>query len=176
MQNKYGRLIDVFIWKFKLYDNILYNLAIVDELKKAKTISEKPELYNKMIAVQYISLIEAIVHDFAIRLAESTEHFPDNIDSKVKMKIKANVKPKEYKYSELILILKKYELLGNNTKLYEYLKRFGYLRNRLRLMNWRKNFELDEVYVFNDQRISLAETMFILIVEYLAKNYPRPWK
>lgn len=176
MKNKYEITVKSFIWNFSVYDNILYNLAIIDELKIAKSCSKNPILYNKALAILYVSLIEAIIHDFAIRLANSTEHFPVSISSVVRIEIKKNVKNKEYKYSELVKILETYKLLGENSKLYEYLNRFGYLRNRIHLMNWRKNFESYEFDVFTDERISLAETMFIIIVEYIAKHYPRPWK
>jgi hypothetical protein len=178
-QNEIEIKLDKFNWNFKVGDNIKHNLEEVFFLYKIKkeygsSIKEE-QFLNKHISVTLVSIIEAILYDFVVRLNDATNQFPLIIDDKKRKDIKKYIseqkvpyelkklrvkmlKVKNYSLSQILQLLQKFELLeSKNSPIY----------------NWFNNFEIDERYVFTDKRLEILEKLFIYVLTTMEAKYSR---
>lgn len=190
--------LSVFNWKFSVGNNILHNIEGVFFLysikNKSKSIIEN-NFINKQISITLVSVIEAILYDFIVRLSEATNHFPQIIDESKRQSIKKylakqkviytpaslkNVtysKVKNYSLLEIIQIIQRFELLGVKTNpIYKTLVAATYFRNRIHICNWWENFEINEAHVFTDKRLLVLEKTFTYILDVMSQEYSRKWK
>lgn len=176
-----------FIWTFKIGDNIMYNFEILKELYKAKENSNSLA-FNKPITVTIVSIIEAILIDFITRISQASNHRPSNIDTEKLEKMKCEIKKervkngdrykrKLYGFKEIIKLSRKYELFGGkNDNIYNQLKKFSDMRNRVHIENYYKHFEVDEFNVFTSKRLIELEYILYNLWNVMVSDYKRPWK
>lgn len=184
-----------FIWNFKHGDNIFYNFEILQTLYETGLSAKNKSRLNKPITITIISIIEAILVDFLTRIDQATNHLPANISRATLDKIKAEIdskkipeeresssgkyiymKRKIYNYSEIIKILKRYELFGEKKDIiYEELEKYGDMRNRVHIENYYNKLEVDEIDVFTSQRLSDIENVLIVLWKKMITEYKRPW-
>lgn len=186
--------LNLLIWNYKVGDNIAFNfkqLFFLYNQRDKEALLHKKMLYNKYIAVTVVSIIEAVLYDFIVRLSEATTHFPACISSEKRSQIKKEIdeskqvfssrergeykRVKNYSNKELRNLLLKYELLGQKTSpIYNDFEEAVFLRNRIHIFNWFGNFEPDEENVFTNQRVENVEHLAVTIITYLASTYSRP--
>jgi hypothetical protein len=186
-----------FIWNFKLGDNIAYNFKILFLLYKNKDNSNKEEkkLYNKLVCVILVSIIEAILVDLLKRIDHATTDIPicllDEHINSIKQNISKDKKIKEikdaitgaayrynvmkkYDFNEIVKYCRKYNLLfSENEKIYDYFDKFAWLRNRIHIENYYSNFEEDEANVFTESRLVIMEKAAEYVLRVMADNYSR---
>ncbi len=183
----------MFIWSFKHGDNIMYNFEILKALFETAKINEKNDILNKPITITIVSIIEAILVDFIYRLYGATNHLSVGLDYiKVKSikkeieskKVKKRDKEsgsiyysiKKYNYSDIIKIMSKYELFGNkNDIIYDSLKEFGNMRNRVHIENYYNNLEDREEKVFTSARVEKLEEILFELWKMMINKHQRPW-
>ncbi|MEA3450121.1 MAG: hypothetical protein U9Q85_04090 [Patescibacteria group bacterium] len=185
--------LDLFIWDFKIGDNILYNLNIIFAL--VDDYNNEKKLYKKPISIMAVSVVEAIMVDFIYRLYSGTNHFPvilrpkeDEIKSKLKgetiRKKITDPEGKEHEFSVLknfnftpmIEVYEELELLGSNEGIYKFLIEMAYFRNRVHINNYFGNFEKDEIVTFSSERVQKTLDVMVWFFDYFKKYYSRPWK
>ncbi|MBO6824545.1 MAG: hypothetical protein JJ890_19660, partial [Pseudomonadales bacterium] len=83
---------------------------------------------------------------------------------------------KMYHYNEIVELFKKHEIFGEKgDPIYNQLKHFGDMRNRVHIENYHQNLEGHEAQVFSANRLeALEETLRSLWVK-MANDYKRPW-
>jgi len=176
--NELDAKIQKFIWSFKVYDNIKYNFNILStlyECKNSNASSRGKYYFNKPLIIIHVSIIEALLHDFYIRLSQSTNHFPSSIPLDKRKVMQSKFKTKNMSMDQLVKCFYEYELLGGKSSvIYPALKSLNYLRNRVHILNWFANFERDEIRVFTNSRLVATEKITSYIVNYISKNYSRP--
>jgi hypothetical protein len=182
-----------FIWEFKTGDNICYNLQILDRIYAVKE-KESKSLLNKVIAIEIVSIVEAVLVDLLDRIDQGTNDLPTIDVNKIidmKILIDKDKKPiliqdplvgsytfrkrKNYQMKDLLNILEEYEILGaKGSNIYEKLRVFNKLRNRVHIPNYYKNFHVDEKRVFeNETVIKQLEDTLVEIVDIMSKIYYR---
>ena len=179
-----------FIWVYKDGDNIVFNARIIYLLleQKSNAPSQNQILYNKPVAIIAVSMIEAIFCDLIYRLATATNHFPERLDAKrytIKNRISfdrtrnkktGELQIRNYSMFELLEFLKEFEILGpRSSQVYDHLQLACFLRNRIHISNYHRNFEPDEEYTFSDSRISSVLTLLSQVVNIMCNLYPRPF-
>jgi hypothetical protein len=182
--------LNLFLWTFKIGDNILYNLDVIFKLIEDHNKSSS-QSYTKPISILCVSVIEAILVDFLERLDSATRQFPDKL-SKNRMLIKSELSTRkrvlqriykgqvyQYKrlenfgYKDLIEVYEKFKILGASVTTYAELQDLGRFRNRVHIRNYFENFERDESRTFSETRTQRAINSMEKTIAYLGRNYPR---
>lgn len=188
-----------FLWGYKVGDNLAFNFKTLFFLyeNREDTVDAKKHLLNKYICITIVSIIEAIFYDFILRLDGATTHFPSSIPTEKKAAIKETLnkdkvkrtrgdtltgetiefyRVRNYSLNQMIEIMKKFELLGRaDDSLYERLEKAGHLRNRIHIVNWFNNFEVDEEGVFIDLRVTVLEDLLDSVINIMTSTYKRPF-
>lgn len=184
-----------FIWNFKHGDNIIYNFTVLQALYTAQINAKSGSILNKPLTILLVSIIEGILIDFLVRIDQATTHLPANANratlDKLKQEIESEKRPEKisdelgeriylrrklYHFNEIIGLLKKYELFGNkDDNIYHDLENFGYLRNRVHIENYHRNFEDRENIVFTSERLAALEDILGSLWEKMKNDYKRPW-
>lgn len=196
-QKEIEQKLDIFIWSFKVGDNILHNYEGILFLYTLKATfnqensdhAVKRRFLNKHISITIVSIIEAILYDFVTRLDSATNQFPKSIPLHKEREIKRyilsqkvpfktaigeHLRVKNYPFTQLLNLIKKFELLGDgNSTIYSALEKIGYFRNRIHIYNWFDNFEKDEKNVFTDKRLLALEDLFLYVLDHMSSNYSR---
>lgn len=193
--------LEKYVWDFKIGDNIMHNYAILFKLNEDRSNHDDTNLYNKLMVIQCVSIIESLLYDLIVRLDSATNHFPDNIKSisQRKNEIKSKIdedkvdkimvdefgieheykRVKNYRFPEIISFCEDFNLLGGASRadidVYDKLKELGRLRNRIHIQNWFGNFEIDDSSAFSLDRVNEAVELFQFISRILSQYYPRPW-
>lgn len=176
-----------FIWEYQVGENIVFNLNIISLLEKDKD-AKFTNFYNKPIIVHLVSIIEVILYDFLYRLSYATNDFPITLTNKRNDMKKAlfsdhktitlnghNInKLKNYTFTQLVRKIKYFGLLGKDDSIYNDLVFCGEIRNRVHILNYYKNLEVDEKKVFTTQRVEKVKNILVNIVEIIKDQYPRP--
>lgn len=190
-QEQLGKRLGMFVWTFKIGDNILYNLDVIFKLVKDHNRKDGHS-YTKPISILCVSVIEAVLVDFLERLDQGTSHFPDKLNA-VRVEVKnelekekkydlsvfngqayKNKKLRNFGYKELIEFYKKFRLIGLKDSNYQILQRLGHFRNRVHIRNYFENFERDEVRVFSEARTQETINIMEEILRYFSEKYARP--
>lgn len=187
--------IDTFNWNFKVGYNIKYNVQELFFLYRVKnnfcSVERDKGFANKHLSMTLFAVTEGILHDFVVRLSEATNYFPRVIDSKKQEEIKkyiarqkvlydwkdlreTRLRVKNYTFSEILKLLKKFELLGPlDGPIYENLVGATQFRNRVHIYNWHNNFERNENDVFTDERLGKLEKLFVDVLTIMETKYFR---
>lgn len=195
-QEEIKNKLNTFNWNFKVGDNIRHNLEEVFYLYKLKnencSNTKEKQFLNKHISITLVSIIEAILYDFVVRLNDATNHFPLIIGNKKRFDIKKYIseqkvlyeykkskmkmmRVKNYSLTQILKLLHEFELLEpKNSPVYDTLEQATYFRNRIHIYNWFNNFEIDEKYVFTDKRLDILEKLVVYILTTMEAKYARP--
>jgi len=129
------------------------------------------------------------------RIDQATDHLPNGIEPVVLDNIKVEIgkqkkpvkiedklgekilfKRKMYQFSEIINLLKRYEILGSKKdKIYDLLTDFGTMRNRVHIENYYQNLEDRENRVFISSRLIDLENILFELWEKMITDFMRPW-
>lgn len=72
--------------------------------------------------------------------------------------------------------MSKYELFGNkNDIIYDSLKEFGNMRNRVHIENYYNNLEDREEKVFTSARVEKLEEILFELWKMMINKHQRPW-
>ncbi len=181
--------LDLFIWDFKLGNNIKFNFEVLSALYSAREVSIDKLIFNKPITIIIVSILEAVFIDFLARLDKATRHLPAGLPedkvSKIKKELQKQKKPKKgsnylrlrmYKLSDIIDILKKYELFGLSVDpIYTQLQEFADMRNRVHIENYHGTLEAEEARVFTVSRLDSLEIALEKLWDIMYIDYKRPW-
>lgn len=159
-----------FILRFKLGDNVVYNLKIA---KKLYECNEKCEdkLLNKPIILINVSIIEAIMHDFIEKIKILTiegVNLPDVTINYIRDLQKTD------KFQLLIDQFEKHnfvEVKGFN--LIENLKKLSTIRNRIHIQNEKQKLERDDIDAFSKERLIISEKVLEIMMKVMSEKYPR---
>jgi hypothetical protein len=185
-----------FVWSFKHGDNIMYNFSVLQALYIAQRTAKPEGILNKPTTILLVSIIEAILIDFLSRIDQATHHLPPNVDRATLNNLKQEIESKKrsekiedefgeriylrrklYQFNEIVELLKKYELFGKkDDSIYDALKRFGHLRNRVHIENYHQNFEDREDRAFTQKRLTELERVLGDLWTKMTNDYKRPWK
>lgn len=162
-----------FFNNFKIGDNILYTLEVLQYLYAVyeKSDSKNKNLLNKPIIIEIVSILEAILYDFHIRIDQNTCEGVDNISSSDIDDIRAKKLDDLDKY---ITSSKKHMLFGSNNLFYEKLQDLRKVRNRIHTQNSASMKPSDDREVFSDSNRNLAELCLEKVVKVMSEKYPRP--
>ena len=185
-----------FIWDFKHGANIVYNFEVLHSLYEARNVATDKNKLNKPITISIVSIIEAVLIDFLVRIDEATNHLPTNVSQETLDEIKTEIEKKKkpekigdefgkriflkrkmYPFNEIIKIMKKHELFGvKEDKIYKQLENFGNIRNRVHIQNYHQNFEDYEHKVFTSHRLTVLEKLLANLWDKMTDDYKRPWQ
>jgi hypothetical protein len=166
-----------FIGKFKVGDNINYNLASLAALYEAyHGYNEAQPL--KRIALQkpmiftVVSIIEALLYDVHFRITNHTIEGVGNVDDAVMEIIRD--KPVADRLYEYIESARKHTLIGpNNDRLYERLHEMRELRNRIHIANHKGLKPDDEKFAFTSEKVREAEKLLEFVMRHFERHYLR---
>ncbi len=170
-----------FFWSFKRMDNVNYNFSIVEMLYKAKKHYNDDEYFNKPIIVLLLAIIECCLYDFFMRITGHTQDPLPNLKKSIISFFKLTKETDELK--KLIDRIRSHNLFGidSSNTLYKDLDHLRKIRNRVHIQN--RNHELDidkdtdryrdEIFIFTDDTLLLAENSFEKVIEILCNNHPR---
>ncbi len=162
-----------FIGDFKLGDNIVFNLSVLKslyELRANGSAVHKRHL-QKPITLLNISIIEALLYDFHLRLTTFTRE-AISISQDVLDAIRSK---KIDEFEKYIASAKKNDFFDlKDTVFYDKLDELRKLRNRFHIQNTKKHFEKDDVQAFNEARMILSEQALEEVIRTLARKYARP--
>lgn len=165
-----------FFWDFRRKDNVIYNFEIVKALILA-SISYKPdkhrEHFYKPIFIIMMSIIECILYDFLIRIPGATQEGVPNLNQTDIDLIKDTNIPN--KLVSLIEICKKYELLAKrNDPIYESIRTFANIRNRIHIQNVKGEKPPHEVDLWTTSLVKGCGNLLKDICLIMCDKYPRP--
>ncbi len=166
-----------FMWSFKTGDNINHNLrllALLNEFYEQGNSTQK-RLLCKPIILILVSIIEAVLHDFHMRIKrhklESIVGLATTVIDYVR---EMQLKDELEKY---IASARKHNFFKmTDMKFYDRLDDLRRLRNRIHIQNTKNNFEVDEYKAFNDARKIMAEKVLEKTLKTLTEKYPRTGK
>jgi len=165
-----------FFSDFRIYKNVKYNLNVLDELYAAYN---QEDYYRKLfllkpIIVIEVSIIEALLYDFLLRVRRNIREGVDGLDEDIMTMIRTS----DYNLSQfgaLIAIAEKNDLFNErDSKFYSRLIELSHLRNRVHIQNIHKNEPLAEMEAFTDRRKISAERCLEKVAFTLSSKYPRP--
>ena len=163
-----------FIGNFKLGDNICFNLAIrktLYDLRFAGNPLQRRHL-QKPIIVMNVSIIEAVLYDFHLRVKTFTSEGVANLQASVIDYIRGKKIDELERY---IASAKKHDLFDERESgFYDALDDLRKIRNRLHIQNTKNHFEADDHAAFSEARLTLSEQAIEHVMRTMAKKYPRP--
>ncbi len=163
-----------FIGKFKIGDNVNYNLAVLAQLYDhfGRGLEDKQKLLCKPITILLISIIEAFLYDLHFRGRTFTSEGVANVARSWFEALRgSNVD----EFARLIDRAKNHKLLGDvGDEFYSSLHELRKLRNRVHIQNEKNDLDVDDVLAFTPARKVAAEEALEKVAKYLAAHYPRP--
>lgn len=157
-----------FIGWFKVWDNINYNLKVLNKLYSYynSESEEEKQLLLKPIVILIVSIIEALLDDFFFRIYAFTKEWIENLDKEKLLEIR---KKKYEKFETFIAWSKKHDLFKSDELFYNELHYLRDIRNKIHIqLN-----NVDEDRVFTEEEKEKAEKMCENIMIYLSKNHLR---
>jgi hypothetical protein len=165
---------NTFIAKFKIGDNIHYNLDILKVLYSSINLvnEEQKRHLEKPITVILVSICEAIIYDFIERSKSFSREGVNGLSDKTLSDLKDR---NTHNFDKKIKLFKELNLLQTSeANVYEYLKNLSLLRNRVHIQNEHGNFELDDADAFTRERRLAAEVMLEIEDLHLRMMNPAP--
>lgn len=173
-----------FIWSFKKGDNILYNYSILIQLYEAREEAEQDTkiLFNKPIVLIIASMVECILDDFIKRIQQFKSERVPGLSQQIVTDLRYVQRGDVIAYKRIdtfdrfIGAARKHLLFGRSKLFYTHLKFLARVRNRIHIQNEKDDKQLlplDEYDVFTDEVVSISERLFMFIVKFMMKRYPR---
>jgi hypothetical protein len=162
-----------FIGGFKLGDNIVHNLDILNLLYATQKTSspEQAELLRKPIIVWCGAVAEALLYDlYETKIPKFTSEGVPNVPKIVLKRIRLQTVDQFGRY---IANARRFSLLGPSPDLYNSLEELRKLRNRIHIQNKKGDFETDEPIAFSSQRQAEAERTLEQLISYMSSNHLR---
>ncbi|WP_037470164.1 hypothetical protein [Sinorhizobium fredii] len=165
-----------FIGKFKLGDNINFNIDALNALYVARDLSTNgthKRALCKPICVTITSIIEALLYDLLYRAKWFTKEGVTNMVERVLTKLRSGG---HSKLKDYIDAARKHDLLKCNPdpSFYQTLDDLRLVRNRLHIQNDPPTLEADEYLVFTPARVIEAERALEGVMRRMEKLYARP--
>ncbi|WP_419697295.1 hypothetical protein ACN2CC_35415 (plasmid) [Mesorhizobium muleiense] len=153
-------------------DNIAFNLGILNCLYKSRgegNASQKRYL-QKPITLLNISIIEALLYDFHLRIKSFTRE-----GVALPQKMLDAIRGKQIdEFEKYIASAKKNDFFDlKDTVFYEKLDELRKLRNRIHIQNTKNHFEKDDSQAFSEARMILSEQALEQVIKTLAEKHPR---
>lgn len=164
-----------FIGDFKLGDNIVFNLSILKSLYKYRAEgNQAQQVYlQKPITLLNISIIEALLYDFHLRIKWFTR---EGVGLPQKMLDAIRSKQLD-EFAKYIDSAKKNDFFDlKDTVFYDKLDELRKLRNRVHIQNTKNHFERDDRHAFSEARMILSEQALEQVIKTLAEKHPRDHK
>ncbi|RRY16203.1 hypothetical protein EGJ57_22265 [Brucella anthropi] len=164
-----------FIGDFKLGDNIVFNLSVLKCLYKCRADGNAAEkrYLQKPITLLNISIIEALLYDFHLRINVFTREgvgLPQKVLDAIRSK-------KIDEFEKYIASARKNDFFDlKDTVFYEKLDELRKLRNRIHIQNTKNHFERDDLHAFSEARLILSEQALEQVIKTLAEKHPRNHK
>jgi len=164
---------------FKRMDNVNYNFDLAKHLILA-SISYKPddddyqrEYFYKPAIIIMISIVECILYDFLIKIQTHTYEGVPNLTQKDLDSIREiNIPNVLASFNE---ICKKHELLGKkNDPIYEIIRLFSNIRNRIHIQNTKREKPFDEFDLWTIPLVKECGKLLKDICGIMCDKYPRP--
>jgi len=157
---------------FKTGDNINHNLRILGLLyryfEEANVHDRK--LLCKPIIILNASIVEAVLHDFHMRVRSYTAEGVANVTRDITNYIRGK---KISKFEKYIVSAEKHDLFNaNHIGLYQALFELCRLRNRIHIQEI-KHFNPDESNVFTEKKKILSEKCLELVMKMMEAKFPR---
>lgn len=163
-----------FIAKFKIGDNVHYNLQVLAQLYRhfGGDSADDRKLLCKPITILLVSIIEAFLYDIHFRGGHfTTEGIVNAARSWLEWLRSKNVDD----FGNLNGSARKYNLLaGIGGEIYDNLDELRKLRNRIHIQNSKGELEADDAAAFTLARMTAAEKALEKVAKYFAAKYPRP--
>ncbi len=164
-----------FICRFKTGDNIVYNLRVqgvlYEQYRALANNTENQCLLIKPIILINVSISEALLHDFLLRIKANVYEGVLNLNQEI---IRA-IRGKRFdQFEHYIAQAKKHDLFdSSNTNFYDVMDSLRKKRNRIHIQNTKGYEPVDEVEVFTDMNKISSEKVLEKILDTLSQRYAR---
>jgi hypothetical protein len=163
-----------FFGDFKTGDNINYTLQVLTLLYEFYGVSDRRArtLLCKPIILLETSIVEAILHDFYMRIRR---HTTEGIASIKREELEVVRSGKRIdKFAKYIENAAEHNFFDTQDKLfYKKLTLLRKMRNRMHIQNEFRHLERDEEEVFTGRRRILTEQVLEKVVKVMSTKYPR---
>lgn len=161
-----------FIGDFKLGDNIVFNLSILKTLYayRANGTPAQKRYLQKPITLLNISIIEALLYDFHLRIKSFTRE-----GVSLPQKMLDAIRGKQIdEFEKYIASAKKNDFFDlKDTVFYDKLDELRKLRNRIHIQNTKNHFEKGDSHAFSEGRMVLSEQALEEVIKTLAAKHAR---
>ena len=161
-----------FIGDFKLGDNIVYNLSVLNSLYSAQNVAPHSEkkYFAKPIVVVIASICEAVLHDFYGKVMGFVqEGVPGMSNEELEELRRKSVDD----FSKYISVARSRKLLGDEAQIYEDLEMIRVMRNRIHIQNVKQQLQRDEKNVFSENKQSMCEKTITMLLREMEARYSR---
>ncbi len=162
-----------FIGDFKTGDNIVFNLRVVSELREVQSglpSEARKIVIRKPMIVAIASIVEAILHDFHMRISFFNREGVNNLGQSVIDYVKGKSIDK---FATYIASAKKHKLFHQDDAFYEDLNLLRMMRNRIHIHVVKRPLLADEVKVFTPERQVIAEKLLEYTMRVMSMKYAR---
>jgi len=162
-----------FIGDFKTGDNINYNFRLLAILYRHYEAAEEDEkrLLCKPIIIILVSIIEAVLHDFHMRIRVFTREGVKNLADSVISYVQGKELDELAKY---IASAKKHDLFeAADVRFYDDLTELRKLRNRIHIQNAQSLRPADEEEAFSEAKMTLSERALEKVLKTMTSKYAR---
>jgi len=177
-----------FMGDFKIGDNICYNLRVLKTLYRAQETAPliTRHIFVKPIVVNIASVLEAVLHDFHMRIRNNTREGVANLVTDAMDYIRGLKRIDEL--AQYIDSARKHDLFDDGPTFYDDLHELRKARNRVHIQNLKKYLPKDEASLFNSilQRKAerlLERTLRVMEIRYsrgpqfaYVGNFELPWE
>ncbi len=162
-----------FFCRFKTGDNIIYNLSVLEKLYNCSShMRQGKELTVKPIVIIIASIIEAILHDFHLRIRANVHEGISGLVDEVLI----YVRNKEIdKFEKYIKSAKKHNFFKlTDMSFYDDLDDLRKIRNRVHIQNLSRDLPENEFELFDLTVKEKAEKILEKVVKTTSTEYARP--
>lgn len=162
-----------FFCRFKIGDNIIYNLSILKKLYEYQDqIIYKKEILVKPIVLIIVSIIEAILHDFHLRIKANVNEGVPGLLEAVLLRVRNEQIDKLKQYIDSA---KRHDLFKlQDESFYDSLHNIRKIRNRVHIQNIYGEKPANELDLFIESTRIEAEKCLEKVVKTMSSQYARP--
>lgn len=165
-----------FFAKFKIGDNVQYNLSVLEKMYEFfdNPNTQNKELLIKPIIIILISIIEAILYDFHVKVRTNVHEGVPGLDEDTV----SDIRNKQFdELGKYIKSSKQHDLFKlEGTSFYDKLEKLRKIRNRVHIQNKWRNKPDDECSVFTSNNKGIAEICLEVVSKTMHYRHPRPLK
>ncbi len=162
-----------FFASFELHDNVQYNLNILRTLYTLK--KDNPESSAKLIkpiVILEVSIIEAVLHDFYLRIKTYRYETVENVSDAVRAALKGKEVDNLAKYIDQA---KKHDFFKEkDNNFYSRLHDLREARNRVHIQNAEKYKPVKETDLFDGKLLRSSEKCLEKVLKTISERHPRP--